>query len=253
MTMGGKGWASVATRQDVRPRHGAGAGRQPASDRPASSVPRAGVRVIFGWFWPATEPYRGRLLVSLLLVTVGPVLDTAQVWLFKLLIDDVLVPRDARAFPTLAAAYLGIALAQGLGSFGDQWLASWLGERFVLDLRTRLFDHLHRLSVDFFDRRQLGDTLSRLTSDIDSIEALVLSGVTRTLAYGAEIVLFTSALFALNWRLALAALIAAPGFVLAARYFSARITGASREQRARSGSLTAVAEESLSNIALVQA
>ena len=138
--------------------------------------------VIFRWFWPATRPYRGRLLASVLLVAVGPFLDTAQIWMFKLLIDDVLIPRDVHAFPAIAGAYLGIGLAQGLGSFADELLSTWLGERFVLDLRTRLFDHLHRLSVDFFDRRQLGDTLSRLTGDIDAIEALVLSGVTRTLS-----------------------------------------------------------------------
>jgi ABC-type multidrug transport system fused ATPase/permease subunit len=140
-----------------------------------------------------------------------------------------------------------------VGSFSDEVLSAWLGERFVLDLRTRVFDHLHRLSVDFFDRRQLGDTLSRLTSDIDAIEALVLSGVTRTLSYAAEIVLFTGALFYLNWQLALASMLAAPAFALGARYFSARIKDASREQRRRSGSVTAVAEESLGNTALVQA
>jgi ATP-binding cassette, subfamily B, bacterial len=218
-----------------------------------AAVPPAGIRAVFRWFWPAIRPYRGRLLISLLLVVVGPFLDTAQIWMFKLLIDDVLAPRNFAAFPAIAAAYLGLAVTQGLGSFADELLSTWLGERFVLDLRTRVFDHLHRLSVDFFDRRQLGDTLSRLTGDIDAIEALVLSGVTRTLAYLFEIVLFTGALFYLNWQLALASMIAAPAFLLASRYFSARIKVASREQRRRSGSVTAVAEESLGNVALVQA
>jgi ATP-binding cassette subfamily B protein len=209
--------------------------------------------VIFRFFWPATRPYRGRLLISLLLVCVSPFVDTAQIWMFKLFIDDVLTPRNFHAFPPLAAAYLGIAVVQGIGSFSDEVLSAWLGERFVLDLRTRVFEHLHRLSVDFFDRRQLGDTLSRLTSDIDAIEQLVLSGVTRTLSYGFEIVLFAGALFYLNWQLALASMLAAPAFALGARYFSGRIKNASREQRRRSGSVTAVAEESLGNTALVQA
>jgi ATP-binding cassette, subfamily B, bacterial len=190
-------------------------------------APRVGLRVIFGWFWPATRPYRGRLLVSLLLVAVGPFLDVTQIWMFKLIIDDVLVPRDVQAFIPIAVGYVGMSLAQGVGSFCDEWLSTWLAERFVLDLRTRLFDHLHRLSVDFFDRRQLGDTLSRLTSDIDAIEQLVLSGMTRALSYGFEIVLFIGALFYLNWQLGLASLVAAPAFLLAARYFSARIKTAS--------------------------
>jgi ATP-binding cassette subfamily B protein len=216
-------------------------------------APRVGLWAIFRWFWPATQPYRGWLLLSLLLVAVGPFLDVIQIWTFKLLIDDVLVPHDFQAFVPIVIGYVGIGLAQGVGSFCDEWLSTWLGERFVLDLRTRLFDHLHRLSVDFFDRRQLGDTLSRLTSDIDAIEQLVLSGVTRTLSYGFEIVLFTGALFYLNWQLGLASLIAVPAFLLTARYFSARIKDASREQRRCSGSVTAVAEESLGNVALVQA
>jgi ATP-binding cassette subfamily B protein len=240
----------VTTQRDEQPDQAAGRGTTSGSVDPA---PAAGIRMIFRSFWPATRPYRGRLLISLLLVAVGPFLDTAQIWMFKLLIDDVLTPRDFGAFPAIAAAYLGIALAQGVIAFSDEMLTTWLGERFVLDLRTRLFDHLHRLPVDFFDRRQLGDTLSRLTGDIDAIEALVLSGVTRTLAYLFEIVLFTGALFYLNWQLALASLVAAPVFMLGARYFSARIKDASREQRRRSGSVTAVAEESLGNVALVQA
>lgn len=242
----------MTKRLDERP----GGRTSAAQATPIGSVaaaPAAGIRVIFRWFWPATRPYRGRLLTSLLLVAVGPFLDTAQVWMFKLLIDDVLIPRDFHAFPAIAAGYLGIGLAQGVGSFSDELLSAWLGERFVLDLRTRLFDHLHRLSVDFFDRRQLGDTLSRLTGDIDSIEALVLSGVTSTLSYGFEILLFTGALFYLNWQLGLAAMVAAPAFLVIARYFSARIKKASREQRRRSGSVTASAEETLANVALVQA
>ena len=66
----------------------------------------------------------------------------------------------------------------------------------------------------------------------------MLSGVTTTLAYAFEILLFTGALFYLDWQLALVAMVAAPVFLLAARYFSARIKDASREQRRRSGSVT---------------
>ncbi|HEY2191438.1 MAG TPA: ABC transporter ATP-binding protein [Actinomycetospora sp.] len=211
------------------------------------------IPAIFRFFWPATRAYRGRLAAGLVLVMIGPLLDTAQIWMLKLFIDDVLVPRSFTLFPVIAAAYLALGLGQGIGAYADEWLTNWLGERFVLDLRTRLFHHLHGLSVDFFDRRHLGDTLSRLTSDIDQIEQLVLSGPTDTLAYGFQILFFAGALFYLNWQLALATLLAAPLFGLAARYFNARIKEASREQRRRSATITAAAEESLANVALVQA
>jgi ABC-type multidrug transport system fused ATPase/permease subunit len=211
------------------------------------------LRVIFRRFWPIMRRYRWQLALSSALVVVAPAIDTAQIWIFKLLIDDVLVPANFHAFVPIALAYLGFAVAQGVAGFCDELLATWLGERFVLDLRSQVFEHLNGLSLDFFDRRELGDTLSRLTGDIDSIEALLVSGVTRTLSYAVEILFFAGALFYLDWRLALSALVVAPVFLVAARYFSARIKTASREQRRRAGSITATAEEGLSNLALVQA
>jgi ATP-binding cassette subfamily B protein len=138
-------------------------------------------------------------------------------------------------------------------AFFDEYLAAWVGERFVLNLRGRLFGHLHRQSSNFFERNELGDILSRLTGDITAIEQLILSGVAQALTFAFELAFFTGALFLLDWRLALASLIAAPGFLLVARFFSRRIKVASREQRRRAGSITAVAEESFSNAALVRA
>ena len=96
--------------------------RSPEAETATSGAhtPRLGLGVIFRWFWPATRPYRGRLLISMILVCVGPFVDTAQIWMFKLLIDDVLAPRNFHAFPPLAVAYLGIAVIQGVGSFSDE-------------------------------------------------------------------------------------------------------------------------------------
>jgi ABC-type multidrug transport system fused ATPase/permease subunit len=224
--------------------------RSAAAD-PAAPPPT--LRAIFRRFWPTMRPYRWPLVASCGLVAVAPAIDTAQIWTFKLLIDDVLVPADARAFIPIALVYLGLAIGQGITSFVDELLATWLGERFVLDLRSRVFEHLNELSLDFFDRRELGDTLSRLTGDIDAIEALLVSGITRALSHAVEILFFAGALFYLDWRLALSALVAAPGFLFAARYFSKRIKQASREQRRRAGSITSTAEEGLANLALVQA
>ena len=80
-----------------------------------------------------------------------------------------------------------------------------------------------------------------------------MSGLTQTLSYVGQIGLFTAALFVLDWRLALASLFAAPAFLLAARHFSRQIKDAAREQRRRAGAVAAAAEETLANVALVQA
>jgi ABC-type multidrug transport system fused ATPase/permease subunit len=217
------------------------------------AAPARSVRAIFGAFWPDTRSFRGRLLLSLPLVGVPPLLSGAGIYLFKVLVDDVLTPRNLELFPLVAAAFVAVTVAEGAVSFADEYLTAWVAERFVLVLRTRVFDHLQRLSLTFFQRHQAGDVLTRLTGDVSAIEELMLSGLNQALTYAFQAVFFAGALFILDWRLAGAALIAAPGFLLLARFFSRRIKNASRERRRRSGSIAAVAEESLHNVALVQA
>ncbi|MGW1676325.1 ABC transporter ATP-binding protein [Saccharopolyspora sp. NPDC002376] len=229
-----------------------GVGTSDPGEAPEAAPP-VSVREIFRRFWPYVRPYRGWLWVVVALILIAPILDTVTIWFFKILVDKVLVPRDFSVFIGLAAAYVGVTLFSGLVSFSDRYLSTWLAERFLLDLRTDLFRHLHELSVEFLERRKVGDTLSRITGDLAAIENLVLSGLTQTLSYAFKIVLFTGALFVLSWQLAVVSLVTIPAFWLAARYFSRRIKAASREKRQRTGSISSVAEESLNNAALVKA
>jgi len=211
------------------------------------------VREIFRRFWPYARPYRRWLALSLLLIALVPLIDAAMIWMFKLVVDDVLVPHDFGPFLWIAGAYVALTIIAGVLGFADEYLADWIGEGFLLDLRTRFFAHMQGLSLDFFDRRRLGDLISRLTGDIASIEAFVLSGVTDALSYALRIAFFSAALFYLQWDLALVSLLVAPLFWFAAKRFSRLIKVPSREKRRRSGSISSVAEESFSNAALVQA
>ncbi|MFL5895090.1 MAG: ABC transporter ATP-binding protein [Thermoleophilaceae bacterium] len=218
-----------------------------------AAAPPVPIREIFRRFWPYARPYRRWLGVTAIFVLLLPAVETATIWLFKLVVDQVLVPRDFGPFPWIAGAYLGLTLLAGAISFLDDYLSTWVGERFLLRLRTDFFRHLQNLSLDFFERKRLGDVLSRLTNDVSSIENFVLSGVADALSYVVRIALFLGALFYLQWDLALVSLFVAPLFWLAARRFSRLIKQASREKRRRSGSIGAVAEESLGNAMLVQA
>jgi ATP-binding cassette subfamily B protein len=216
-------------------------------------VPAASFREIFRRFWLDARPFWRWLWLSLVLVIVVPLLDAAAILLFKVLVDDVITPRNFAAFPKVAAAYVVITLGVGAVGFVEQYLSVWIGENFLHRLRTRVFAHLHTLSVSFFDRRSLGDTLSRLTGDVAAIESVVLFSIIDVIANLMKIAVFAGVLFYLDWRLALVSLIAVPVFWAVARAFAARIKIASREVRRRAGSITVVAEESLGNATLIQA
>ncbi len=218
-----------------------------------AAAPPVPVREIFRRFWPYARPYRKWLAFSLIFIVLAPAIDAAMIWMFKIVVDEVLVPRDFDAFWWVAAAYIGLTLLAGIVEFIDEYVSTWVGQHFLLDLRTRLFSHLQSLPLGFFERRRQGDLLARLTGDIGAIEGLVLSGVADFLSYVFSVIFFTAALFYLQWDLALISLIVAPLFWTTSKRFSQLIRTASRERRRRSGSLTAVAEESLGNVQVVQA
>lgn len=216
-------------------------------------APAVAVREILRRFWPDARPFRRWIPLGLVLIALGAAIETAEIWIFKLVVDDVLVPGDLGPLAWIAAIYVGLTVANGLVSFGDDYLSTWLGERFLQRMRRRLFSHVQGLSLDVLDRRRLGDVIARLTGDVQAIESFVLSGIADGLGALLRIVFFTGALFYLQWDLALVSLVVAPLFLFAARRFAGLIRHASREKRRRSGSLSAVAEESLGNHALVQA
>jgi ABC-type multidrug transport system fused ATPase/permease subunit len=225
----------------------------PEGEQVVAAAPALPVRQIFRRFWPYTHGGRKWLLPLVAFCVVGPAIDAAEIWLFKVVVDEVLVQRDLSPFLPIALAYVGLGLASGVLSFADDVTSTWVGERFLLALRADVFRHMQRLSLGFFERRRLGDVLARITGDVDAVETFLLSGVAEALWYVMRLGIFVGMLFYLSWDLTLFALVIVPLFWWAARYFSRLVKAASRERRRRSGSVSAVAEEVLGNIALVQA
>ncbi|MFJ9840542.1 ABC transporter ATP-binding protein [Kitasatospora sp. NPDC101155] len=224
-----------------------------SSDALVAAAPPVPLREVFRRFWPYTKGGRRWLVVLLVLVSVGPAIEAAEIWLFKIVIDDMLIPHRLSLFLPIALAYAGLALLSGVLGFAGRVTSTWVSERFLIILRSDVFRHIQGLSLGFFERRQLGDVLSRVTGDVDAVETFLLSGIVSAIGEVARLGIYVGLLLALRWDLTLTALVAAPLFVLTARRFAKLIRAASRERRRRGGSISAVTEEALGNIALVQA
>ncbi len=217
-----------------------------------AAAPQVPVSVLLRRFWPFARPYRGRIALGLLPLLAIPVVEAAEIWLFGVVVDDVLIPRDLAMLVPVALAYIGLALLGAALAFGDDVLATWVGERFLLDVRTHVLGHVQRLAPHDLDRRRLGDTLSRITADVSAIESFLLAGIANGISAVVRIAIFGTMLVLIAWQLAVLALVVAPIAFLAARRFSRLVKHASREKRRRVGSLSAVTEEGLANVALVQ-
>jgi ABC-type multidrug transport system fused ATPase/permease subunit len=194
-----------------------------------------------------------RLAIVLVLAMVAPVLDTLSISLYGRLVDNVLVPRDLSMLAPIAAAYVALTLFGGLLGFGRSYLSAWITEHLLFDLRNWLFVHLQTLPLEFFERARLGDTVSRITEDIDELGEFMATGLADGVSNLLRLIFFVGALFYLDARLALISLIVAPPFWLIGRRFATRVKALAREQRARDGAVTAIVEENLGNAPLVQA
>ncbi|MEA2176747.1 MAG: ATP-binding cassette, subfamily bacterial [Solirubrobacteraceae bacterium] len=217
-----------------------------------AAAPQVSIPELLRRFWPFARPYRARIALGLLPLVAIPAVEAVEIWLFGVVVDEVLVPRDVGMLLPIALAYVGLALLGAIIGFADDVLATWVGERFLLDLRTHLLAHVQRLAPHTLDRRRLGDTLSRITGDVAAIESFLLAGIANGVSAVVRIGLFGGMLFVIAWQLALLALVVAPVAFFSARHFSRLIKQASREKRRRAGSLSAVTEEGLANVALVQ-
>ena len=224
-----------------------------AAESSVGQAPPVPIRTILRRFWPYAAQQRRWLPVLLLLVAVPPLVEGGQLLLFKAMIDDVMVPRDLEAFLPLAVAFLGLTAIGGVASYLDTVLSARISQAFLLSMRTSFFRHLQHLSLNFFERRQMGDVLARLSGDVAAIETFLLSGLADATSAILTLGVFTVLLLVLDWQLALLSFVVIPLFWFVTRSFSERLKAASRETRRRSGTLNAAAEESLANVMLVQA
>lgn len=228
-----------------------GGSPEPAAPR-TTADPAIPLRDLLRHFWPLLRTYRVQIIGTLLLASVMPLLDTLAISLYGRLVDDVLVPRSLAPLGPIVAAYLALTLLGGAVGFGRSYLSAWIAEHLLFALRNRLFVHLQTLPLAFFERSQLGDTVTRVTEDVDEVGEFFASGIADGLADLLKVAFFSIALLMIDARLALLSLVVAPPFWFLARHLARRLKALSREQRARDGAVTSLIEESLANAPLVQ-
>src|SRR5437588_3084015 len=200
-----------------------------------------------------TRPYKTRTILSVFSLLAATATALAPPFLSKYAVDDGIRRHDLTKLWWIVGAFLVAGLANWGMSYLQTYLTGWVGERILADLRIKLFRHLQRLSLGFFERNRAGVIISRLTNDVEALDQLVTDGVT-TLVQSTLTLLGTAVLlFILDWRLALATLAVIPlmsvGTILF-RIYSSRAYAAVRE---RLGLLTATLAEDIAGMRIVQA
>ena len=198
-------------------------------------------------------PYWRTLVISGFLLLGRAGLELAPPLFQRSIVDGVIGQKDLSQLGVLVGSLLGVLAFKQAVIAGDLYIRHALGQKFILDLRVRLYAYLQRLSLGFFERTSTGELMSRVTNDVEALEQFVTHGSALTLVDLLRLIGAAAVLFVLEWRLALLVLIPVPILAVALRYFNTRIRPIYRQVRQRLGDINARLQDSLSGIRVIQA
>ncbi len=199
------------------------------------------------------RPYRLQLVLGFGLIVVSTLASVAGPFLIGLAIDTAIAKKDSQSLATIMGALL-LAYLVGLVATRYQFLLMGnIGQRTLARIRVLLFGHVERLPLSYFDRHEVGDIMSRLVNDVDTLSQLLSNGVVQLLGSLLSIVGVLIAMLALNWELALAGFSVVPLMLLATNIFARRARTAFRKTRTAIGDVSSQLEENIQGVRVAQA
>jgi ATP-binding cassette subfamily B protein len=198
------------------------------------------------------RPYRGLTVLALLLLLAQSALALIGPRLTEHALDVAIPHRDLGLLGLLATMYLATMLLEFVVEYGGALLTTFIGQRVMYDLRMEIFGHLQRLSVTYFDRNPVGRLMTRVTSDVETLNELFSSGVVTIFGDAFTLVAIMGMMLAIDWRLALVTFAVIPLVWLTARVFRRRVRDAFRDIRYRLARLNSYLQERLSGMRVVQ-
>ncbi|MCB9012319.1 MAG: ABC transporter ATP-binding protein [Actinobacteria bacterium] len=201
---------------------------------------------------PMFAPYKWRALTTILLMLVVTATGLAGPALAQVAIDHGIGDSNSGVLVLTVVLFVAAGLIGVVAGYWQTYLSAWVGERVLLDLRTRVFNHMMRLELGYHERVPTGRSVSRLTSDIEALEGLVSDGFTSLVVNGLTFVGVVVILFAYDWQLALLAFTVFPLLAAGTAVFRVTSARAYRRTRERVAEVLSVLQETLSGMRVVQ-
>jgi ATP-binding cassette subfamily B protein len=219
----------------------------------ADDLPGDGVdRRLLGRLLGLLRPYRWLLAASLLLLLLQAGLAVVGPALTQRALDRAIPAGDHGLLARYGLLFVAALLAASAVQYADALLTTRIGQGVMYDLRLRIFSHLQRLSVGFFDRHPVGRLMTRVTGDVETLNELFSSGVVAVFGDVFSLAAIAGMMIWTDWRLALVAFAVIPMLGLVIGLFRRRVRQAFRDIRARVAQLNSYLQEQLAGMRVVQ-
>ncbi len=198
------------------------------------------------------RPYKLQVALAILLLLVASGLQVVGPKLTQLALDEAIPDRDSSYLSVLAGVYMAAVVASFFLMYGQALLMTWLGQRVMYDLRTEIFAKMQRLDLRFYDRTPVGRLMTRITSDVETLNELFSSGLVAVFGDIFTLAFIVALMLNMHWQLALVTFTVLPFVALTAILFRAKVRTAYRDIRVRLARINAFLHERFTGIRVVQ-
>lgn len=197
-------------------------------------------------------PYKHWVLLAFCLVLLVSFLGPLRPWLIRLAIDNYIVPGELDGLVILMTALMGVLALEGALSYVNAYFTQWIGQQAIYDVRVRVFRHVQKQSLSFFDRTPIGRLITRTTSDVEALADVLSAGVVVIMGDMFKLLFIAAFMFSLNWVLALVTLCVMPFMLLVTLWFKRNVRGQYRETRKQVARLNSFMQEHVTGMQIVQ-
>ena len=197
-------------------------------------------------------PYKGWVALAFVSVMTAAFLGPLKPKLVQITIDRDILTGDLEGLQGMIMLLFGILVIEGILSFVNAYLTQWIGQRAIYDLRTKVYRHIQRQPLRFFDRTPIGKLITRTTSDVESLSQVLSAGVVTIMGDLFKLIFISYFMFTLSWVLAVVTLAVMPLMLIASFWFKKKVREQYRETRKQVARLNSFLQEHVTGMKIVQ-
>jgi ATP-binding cassette subfamily B protein len=197
-------------------------------------------------------PYKSLLLSTTLMAILLAPLATIRPWLVQKMVDEHIIYSDVEGLLKLSIIFIIVLFLHAFLTYLFTYLSGVLGQAVVRDLRIKIFNHINRFNLSYFDKTPIGTSTTRTINDVETINTVFSQGVITIIADILTLIVVLAIMFLTSWELTLIALTTSPFLVIASYIFKEKVKTSFQSVRTEISRMNAFLQEQISGMRLVQ-
>src|SRR5437588_10310879 len=198
------------------------------------------------------RPYKGYVVLALVLILFESSLEVTFPWLTKIAIDQYIKAANIAGLATIAVVYIILLLVRFVCASAETYVLQNTGQKIMYDMRTQVFRHLHTLAPSFYDHNPVGRRITRVVTDVDVLNELFSAGIVSIFGDIFTLLGIMVAILVMNWQLGLVTLSVVPLIAVTTAVFRRKARDSYRRVRIAIAKINAFLQEHSSGMPVVQ-